>query len=679
MGRHRRQSGHRQGQKPLAKVAPKQVGQPMCHSLCAYHTTQSLNPNRPWPGNIVTEGWSFEATVPLSPESSRSALSGDSFAQSVNTSYTSRLAGARHLSPRPSTPTSSNVSAYHFAQIAEHPSSAHRHYGGFPTTDFSAPADVQMSGVELIGIDSRALTDDTQQFLITSPVYVSHSAPSSSSQQRYPRTHGPWAPQFLRQEDPFLMEDPMEGLQEAVPGQDARERAGGGRTGPLSPTGRTQASEVRRLGACLRCTIMREKCDASPSCHNCTTKERRKLPRMCIRARADWPMIKSILFPIELTERLRTESLFRYLANASFTFSNQPQFKISLDINVGKRQLALMVREFLPLDIPEVQHTYRSLVGADGVVTYGRNRVWSPPINIFIEPGELNSRVKSLRGQIMKLFVQVLACPEDWVRWATIYFPKEEEDFQADILILLGKYYRADIPEHGILQKALSLLWFEHLLLTRARVPAEAVHALESRLESRRPIELPQDARVVPDTINRFIKGVVLPMAEEVGQKITETLHEMMFKIAVGQKSTPASMDLCLCLAFVLLIYLAKTQHALVLLADAPSRETGRDYAAEDARASIEQMDEVVAEYLVQFHKYTLSRRSSRSPVSSPAEDSVFEEHAREFDLNGKLRDLAGQYVHERPASFALGELDLGTFRHMNVRRLCWKLFQNVE
>ena len=358
-----------------------------------------------------------------------------------------------------------------------------------------------------------------------------------------------------------------------------------------------------------------------------------------------------------------------------------------------------MVREFLPLDIPDIQHTYRSLVGANGVATYGRHRVWSPPINIFTEPGELNDRVNQLRHQIMTLFKQVLACPEDWVRWATIYFPKEEEDFQADILILLGKYYRADIPEHAVLQKALSLLWFEHLLLTRARVPAEAIPALEAMLESPRPVDLPDDARVVPDTINRFIKGVVLPMAEEVGQTITETLHETMFKLAVGQKSTPASMDICLCLAFVLLIYLAKTQHALVLLADAPSQETGRDYTAEDARARIEQMDEVVAEYLVQFHKYTLSRRSSRSPISSPAgEASAAEEHARQFDLHEKLRDLTGQYgksclslvafgttyademvVHERPASFALGELDLGTFRHLNVRRLCWKLFQNVK
>ncbi|KAK5029109.1 hypothetical protein LTR13_008980 [Exophiala sideris] len=404
---------------------------------------------------------------------------------------------------------------------------------------------------------------------------------------------------------------------------------------------------------------------------------------MCIRARADWAMLRLILFPasVELTERLRTESLFRYLANASFAFSPQPQFKLSLDINIGQRQLPLMVREFSPLDIPDIQHTYRSLVGADGARTYGRHRVWSPPINIFIEAGQLNKRINSLRGQIWKLFVQVLACPEDWVRWATIYFPREEEDFQADILILLGKYYRADIPEHAIIQKALSLLWFEHLLLTRARVPPEAVPDLESRLESRRPAELPADARVVPDTINRFIKGVVLRMAEEVGQKITETLHEMMFKLAVGQKSTLARMDLCLCLAFVLLIYLAKTQHALVLLADAPSQETGREYAAEDARAQIEQMDEVVAEYLVQFHKYTLSRRSSsRSPVSSPAgEDSAAEEHAREFNLNGQLRDMASQYFPERPESFGLGELDLGTFRHLNVRRLCWKLFQNVD
>lgn len=34
---------------------------------------------------------------------------------------------------------------------------------------------------------------------------------------------------------------------------------GGGRTGPLSMAQRQQASDVRRMGACLRCQIMREK------------------------------------------------------------------------------------------------------------------------------------------------------------------------------------------------------------------------------------------------------------------------------------------------------------------------------------------------------------------------------------------------------------------------------------
>lgn len=391
---------------------------------------------------------------------------------------------------------------------------------------------------------------------------------------------------------------------------------------------------------------------------------------MCIRARADWAMLKSILFPgkfsveaaqttrsqipDELTDRLRGDALFSYLANNSFTVSRRQQFKLSLDINVGRPLLTLMVREFFPLDIPEVQHTYRSLLGADGIVTYGRHQVWSPPINISIERGELPRSIERLRVQIRNMFVQVLDNRDDWDRWAMIYFPETDEDFQTDIIIRVGKYYRSDIPEHSVLKQALSLLWFEHLLLTKARVPADAVAALETKLESRRPAGLPGDARVVPDTINRFIKGVVLPMAEKAGQKLTESLHEMMFKLAVGHMNlTPARMDLCLCLAFVLLIYLAKTQHALLLLADAPANETGREYGVENARERIEQMDDVIAEYVVQFHKYTLTRRSGRSPGGSggsPAdEDSAFEQHAREFDLPGELRALAQEYGKFEP------------------------------
>lgn len=54
------------------------------------------------------------------------------------------------------------------------------------------------------------------------------------------------------------MDVDMQDVPDYTHSQEPREK-GSGRTGPLSQTQRQQASDVRRMGACLRCQIMREK------------------------------------------------------------------------------------------------------------------------------------------------------------------------------------------------------------------------------------------------------------------------------------------------------------------------------------------------------------------------------------------------------------------------------------
>lgn len=276
MGRRRRESGHRQGGLPPVKITPKEQGQPLCPPVCPYHATQSLNANLQSPEPRMLERWRFEATDPSSPESGRSGPSQNNFAHSISTSYTGRLAEARHLSPEPPTPTSSSVSAYYLSQNGEHPGRRFRHHESLPRSDPSETGVQKIGGmssinmqmlavsdrylVDIIGIESRVSNDDTQQYLGAPPEYLSHRGPLTINQQRLPRTHGPWAPLPFRFEEHYLnTDDTMEGVQDAIPAPEARERGGGGRTGPLSPIGRRQAGDVRRLGACLRCTIMREK------------------------------------------------------------------------------------------------------------------------------------------------------------------------------------------------------------------------------------------------------------------------------------------------------------------------------------------------------------------------------------------------------------------------------------
>ena len=116
---------------------------------------------------------------------------------------------------------------------------------------------------ELQGIDSRASIQETSTHLYHDPRFITPQDPSPTRHQRYPVTAQPWSVLPFRHEDqyinvggspPFVMEF----VQETPRSPQGRER-GGGRTGPLSPIQRQQASDVRKKGACLRCTIMREK------------------------------------------------------------------------------------------------------------------------------------------------------------------------------------------------------------------------------------------------------------------------------------------------------------------------------------------------------------------------------------------------------------------------------------
>ncbi|KAK6381039.1 hypothetical protein LTS17_005240 [Exophiala oligosperma] len=383
------------------------------------------------------------------------------------------------------------------------------------------------------------------------------------------------------------------------------------------------------------------------------------------------------------------------MSKGAFTLSPRQPFKIPLDLGVGT-PLQVMVQEFHSLT-PEIEYTYRIKEDANGNKIYTQHQVWSPPINVFFKNGEYMRPVQVLKHQINTIFEHVLGDEKSWIDWTMAYFPADEEDFQADILIWIGKYYRKGIEEHGILKAGLSLLWYEHLLLRSFEVPSEARPILAQHLESRRPTDLGEEAEMAPETINRFLKGIILPMAEDAARSVLETLHERMFKMAVNSDLSKARTDIALCLAFVLLIFLGRTQHALILLAstnstgDTPGGGGGDDddgkYSLSDAKVKIQEMEDSVTEYLLSFHKYTLSRKSSSTSSkattrvsSGDDERSAFETHAREFDLVGRLRrEVGDKHAGTKPEDMDVGPLNYKTFRHENVRRLCWKLFQNFD
>src|ERR1700744_6404540 len=114
-----------------------------------------------------------------------------------------------------------------------------------------------------MGIENRVQSHETAQYLVHSPRFVSTKNSSPTRHQRSPGTTEPWSIYPLRQEDPYAgmdntPPDMMDYVHDVVQTQSTRENKGTGRTGPLSQEQRQNASEVRKNGACLRCSVMRE-------------------------------------------------------------------------------------------------------------------------------------------------------------------------------------------------------------------------------------------------------------------------------------------------------------------------------------------------------------------------------------------------------------------------------------
>lgn len=70
--------------------------------------------------------------------------------------------------------------------------------------------------------------------------------------------------------------------QPAAPKGEAEKKVGR-RKGPLRPEQRKQASEIRKLGACLRCKFLKKTCDAGEPCHGCCPSHQRQWQVPCTR------------------------------------------------------------------------------------------------------------------------------------------------------------------------------------------------------------------------------------------------------------------------------------------------------------------------------------------------------------------------------------------------------------
>jgi hypothetical protein len=328
----------------------------------------------------------------------------------------------------------------------------------------------------------------------------------------------------------------------------------------------------------------------------------------------------------------------------------------------------------------------------------GKQQHWNPPIVMLIGRGQSPSIVKSVQENLSQIFDKVLDNKKHYVEWTKEYYEDPEEDFQTTILEIIGEYYEATFPEHSILRSALRLLWFEYLLLNKYTVPESDVATFERHIEARRPLMVSRSAPVIPDIINRFLKAIVLPQAMEAAKSLTKNLHDRLFRMTAFQKTTRTDSDLILCMLFVLMMFLGRTQHALMLLARTPTDEIDMKYNHENAVAKIKLMEAQVSGYFNDFHCYALQRKSQKLLTTLTEPNTAAERHAIEFDLVNRLRTEVQEYygkhgacspdllwsdyvaVEERPDSLKVEDYtDLDAFKFLNVRRLCWKVFMDVE
>ncbi len=315
---------------------------------------------------------------------------------------------------------------------------------------------------------------------------------------------------------------------------------------------------------------------------------------------------------------------------------------------------------------------------------------------MLIGRGKSDDICSHVQKSLVEKFDRVLDDPKRFNTWTTEYFEDREEDFQTTILALLGEYYKKGIKEHYILRTCLRLLWFEYLLLHKFTIPPAGVDDLVANLDSGRPVGFLKEMHVIPDTINRFLKAIILPLAEEAAKEVTRDLHDLLLKMALYPNQSKATTDLALCLLFGLMIYLGRTHNALLLLANTPTAEIGESFTIGEAKNKIRDMEDKVSDYFLTFHRYALGRKS-KMPTATNEGTSVFERHAIGFDLVGRLRKevqedygkldacsshrLWSDFVaeSERPQSFSVNDFRLDKFRYLNVRRLCWKVFINLE
>ncbi|KAK0123923.1 hypothetical protein ONS95_008913 [Cadophora gregata] len=136
-------------------------------------------------------------------------------------------------------------------------------------------------------------------------------------------------------------------------------RTHGGRKGALPPATLKKSREVRKVGACWNCWVMKMPCSEGSTCQRCQKKGTKPYPR-CNRAPFD--SYTDILFPEWIISDFTPEAISSYISTNTRGFTSQ-----TIDVDVTSwadaSSITLSVNYFVPIPEGSSQQTYHDRHG----------------------------------------------------------------------------------------------------------------------------------------------------------------------------------------------------------------------------------------------------------------------------------------------------------------------------
>lgn len=654
------------------------------------------------------------------PPTPNSTLSSDSISRNLSPCLTNASLAvecSRHLTPfGVATPGSEDSSGfvyinppyqpgptYEYAQPL--PSSGHWHnhrqsagigkYKTITSTRLMLIVPVtppESTGSSVVGIIPSPETESFPQRRLE---FISPHGPIPTQQQQIPRHTGPWSGYPLRQDDLMVIDStPSPSSQSSVLSPGSNPERGARRLGPLSSEGRKNANQVRDIGACLRCSSMKERCDKGMPCSNCRDKKTRKWKMGCVRDQLDTRT--HLLFPPPIKDRYNLHGTNNYVDNSGFFYLDRPAFTLNLTTGLKGVPIPVWVKEIEPVNHERLLRSYKANT-ANG--NNDAEQFWDPPIALY--RADKHHDRKSFHDQIENILIhsmiQALEAKHDngyWWPWRCFDF--KDMDWLGEIVETIHTFSQEckGVGFFASIRKASSLLLFNYLLDHPFLIEGNEREKLAANLSN--PPACLETEWVSSEVVTRSLKAVVFPPILKGSSEVLKELHELLLQISKNKEMSSARNDLAFCLSFLMLVLLGQNQARLVLLADmATNGETGVNLGPADAEKHIRDMETQLGDFIIQFHEFALKKR--RKPQGPSGDLSKIEEQvSARFGLMGKVAAITREYrVYTRPpgkvfvkaespaeackpASFDLNEFSVESFEARNIQRLCWKFVDAI-